>query len=132
MDTTKQPDSPPAASSPGYETRDVNLRLIIIALAGLSILVVISLIAMAGFFGVLANRQAGQVVPVPPLAASRQPPEPRLQASSRQDLDELRAAEDEMLHNYGWVNREAGVVRIPIERAKELVLERGLPTRSGE
>ena len=89
MDLTKQSDNPPAAPSPGYETRDINLRLIIVALAGLSILVVISLIAMAGFFGALANRQAGQIVPARPLAADQQPPEPRLQSSSRQDLLDL-------------------------------------------
>jgi hypothetical protein len=34
-----------------------------------------------------------------------------------------------LLEGYGWVDREAGVVRLPIERAMALVLERGLPTR---
>jgi hypothetical protein len=33
------------------------------------------------------------------------------------------------LVGYGWVDREAGIVRLPIERAMELLLERGLPTR---
>jgi hypothetical protein len=44
-------------------------------------------------------------------------------------LKEFRRAEDEALHNYGWVNQGSGVVRLPIARAKELVLERGLPSR---
>lgn len=44
-------------------------------------------------------------------------------------LSEFRKAEDSALHTYGWVNEGAGVVRLPIDRAKELVLERGLPAR---
>lgn len=41
----------------------------------------------------------------------------------------LRRREDLLLDTYGWVDREAGIAHIPIERAIELVLERGLPTR---
>jgi hypothetical protein len=44
----------------------------------------------------------------------------------------LRAADEAILNSYGWVDEEAGVVRIPIDRAMELTLERGLPTRSEE
>jgi hypothetical protein len=44
----------------------------------------------------------------------------------------LQAHEDELLNNYGWVDQDAEVVRIPIERAMELLLERGLPTRPQE
>ncbi len=41
----------------------------------------------------------------------------------------FREAEALELTTYGWVDRNTGVVRIPIERAKELILERGLPSR---
>jgi hypothetical protein len=37
--------------------------------------------------------------------------------------------EEKTLHSYGWVDQRAGVVRIPIDRAMELVAQRGLPTR---
>jgi hypothetical protein len=37
-----------------------------------------------------------------------------------------------MLTTYGWMDQNAGVVRLPIERAKELILERGLPVRGAE
>jgi hypothetical protein len=40
-----------------------------------------------------------------------------------------RPPQADLLEGYGWVDREAGVVRVPIERAMELLLERGLPTR---
>ena len=56
---------------------------------------------------------------------------PRLQLKPPEDLNNFRAGEETALNNYGWINQTAGVVRIPIERAMDLVLERGLPTRSG-
>jgi len=52
---------------------------------------------------------------------------PQLQISPRSDLRYFRAQEDKQLTNYAWVDRSAGVVRVPIERAMELVLTRGLP-----
>jgi hypothetical protein len=70
--------------------------------------------------------------PIHPLAAEREePPEPRLQASPALDLRELQAREHERLSTYGWVDRQAGVVHLPIERAMELVAEEGLPVRQG-
>jgi hypothetical protein len=44
-------------------------------------------------------------------------------------LAELRAAEEEILGSYSWAEKEKNVVRIPIERAMELIAERGLPAR---
>jgi hypothetical protein len=66
-----------------------------------------------------------------PLAAGRVdvPPEPRLQVTPRDDLQELRRQEDAILNTYTWVDRDAGIVRIPIEVAMRLTLERGLPAR---
>lgn len=54
---------------------------------------------------------------------------PHLQLSPHADLVVLRAREDAELTNYGWINRPAGVVRLPIDRAMDLLLQRGLPTR---
>jgi hypothetical protein len=57
-------------------------------------------------------------------------PFPRLQVSPRFDLAQFRAQEDQELTNYGWVNRTAGIVRVPISRAIDLVLQKGLPVRT--
>jgi hypothetical protein len=57
-------------------------------------------------------------------------PEPRLQVSPSLDLETFRAREDQQLQTYGWVDRKAGIVRIPINEAMDLVARRGLPTRS--
>ena len=55
-------------------------------------------------------------------------PEPRLIVDSGADLAKFRAQEDEELTNYGWINRRSNVVRLPIERAMELIVQRGLPS----
>ncbi len=56
------------------------------------------------------------------------PPPPRTRVHA--PLEELRAAEDAVLHSYGWVDRPAEIVRMPIERAMEVLIERGLPARA--
>lgn len=68
-----------------------------------------------------------------PLAVgqSQTPPAPRLQTQPFKDVFELKNAQRGVLHGYGWVDKANGVVHIPIERAMELTLQRGLPVRDG-
>ena len=54
-------------------------------------------------------------------------PEPRLERTERTEINDFRMREEETLNSYGWVDEKAGTVSIPIERAMELVAERGLP-----
>ena len=54
------------------------------------------------------------------------PPRPTAPAS---ELLDLRATEEAVLHHYGWVDRPAGIIRLPIDRAMEVLVERGLPAR---
>jgi hypothetical protein len=65
--------------------------------------------------------------PIAEARAPRPPPEPRLQSAPVRDMEELRAREDSILSSYGWVDRQAGIGRIPIDRAFDLLLEKGLP-----
>jgi hypothetical protein len=55
------------------------------------------------------------------------PIEPRLQVQAPKELKTLQTAEQEILTSYAWVNKEAGIARVPVDRAMRLVLERGLP-----
>jgi hypothetical protein len=57
-------------------------------------------------------------------------PEPRLQPNASEDLAKFRQEEHRRLNSYGWVDQNRGIAHIPIERAKQLVLERGLPVRT--
>jgi hypothetical protein len=56
-------------------------------------------------------------------------PQPRLESDERLEINDFRLQEENKLHSYGWVNQQAGVVRIPIDRAMQLLAQRGLPTR---
>ena len=47
------------------------------------------------------------------------------------DLAEMRGAENRALHSYGWVDRQHGIVRMPIDVAMQMTLQRGLPVQSG-
>ena len=62
-----------------------------------------------------------------PLAITEEPPAPRLQAVPSLELGEYRQQQRKLLDEYQWIDRQQQVVRIPIERATELLLERGLP-----
>jgi hypothetical protein len=121
-------DAEPSGRS--HEERDVPLRPLIISGMSLALLVGLSLFVMWLLFDYFAARRARlEVVPSPVFEARQLPPEPRLQISPQQDMRQMRAAEMAALHSYGWVDRQAGIVRIPIARAIELLAERGLPAR---
>jgi hypothetical protein len=91
--------------------------------------------------GILAAFLAALKHSPPPTDAFRPPPRtarnapalpafPKLQISAPADLQAFRAREDDELNSYGWVNRTSGIVRIPIERAVDVVLQQGLPVRT--
>jgi hypothetical protein len=56
-------------------------------------------------------------------------PNPRLEEDERGQLGGILTEEEKTLYSYGWVDEKTGTVRIPIERAMELIVERGLPVR---
>jgi len=115
-----------------YETSDVSIAGIFRFGAGLLAVAVIVHLLIFALFRHFESRESARVPAEYPLARSQEdrvPPEPRLQTDPRQDLSDLRAKEDEWLGSYGWVDRNAGVVRIPIDVAMKLTLDRGLPAR---
>jgi hypothetical protein len=117
-----------------HEESDVNIRAIFGFGIGLFVVAVVLHVAVYLLFVFLSNRQeAANAVRQYPLAAgqeNRLPPEPRLQTDPRQDLQDLHAQEDRLLGGYSWVDRNAGVVRIPIAEAMKLTVQRGLPSRA--
>ena len=123
-------------SSGTHEKRDVNVRNVALAGAVLLVGCVLALVAMSVVFRYFASREAKIQTQPSPLAAARggpaEPPEPRLQTAPADDLRRLRAAEDAALGGYGWIDEKAGTVRIPIDRAIDLVAARGLPARTAQ
>jgi len=119
----------PATGRHGHETRDVSVRNLVAFAVALIILIMVGLLAGEGVLRYFEVRQ-----PLGPPASPFEnvrtlPPAPRLQVAPVEDLGHYRAAQDSALNGYGWVDQKAGVVRIPIDRAMDLLLERGLPAR---
>jgi hypothetical protein len=113
-----------------FEHRDVNVWAVYKFGIALALLCVVSFGLLFGLYRYFLAREGG--------AASQQkmnvdardlPPLPRLQSAPIQDLREMRAAEDSILGGYGWVDQQHGVVRIPIDRAIDLLAQRGLASR---
>jgi hypothetical protein len=126
--------TPTANPEVHHETSDVNIRAILGFGAALIVVATVIHLLIYVLFRYFDAREAQRVAPQYPLAIaqeSRLPPEPRLQTNPRQDLADLRAKEAEILATYGWVDRNSGIVRIPIDEAIRLTLERGLPARKG-
>jgi hypothetical protein len=114
----------------GFEQQDVNIR----AVTRFGIVLFLGLIAVLfGLWGLFTYFQSeiGKIGPqsrsLLDIDARKLPPEPRLQPSEYIDLRQMRAAEDQILNGYALLEPDHGIVRIPINRAMDLLAQRGLP-----
>jgi hypothetical protein len=116
----------PDAVEAKYEEKDFSVRWVVTFGIGLALMVIVSLTLVVWFFRIYGALQPR--VPAASALATRGeplPPPPRLQASPESDLSAMRAREDAVLYSYGWVDRRNGIVRIPITRAMDLLVEKG-------
>jgi hypothetical protein len=123
-----------------YEHQDWRPRLVYIFLAGLALTGVLVYFVVWGLYDVIDAYQNRHQPPQNPLVKSEADtrtvspqaiekfPQPRLEKNERLQINDFRLQEEQTLYSYGWIDRQAGLVRIPIDRAMELVAERGLPT----
>ena len=126
MSSRPDPDAPR-----GYEERDASWRGLALAGLGLIVLIAISFVLMGGLETGLERADARRAEPVHPMAAFRRPPTTApLQASPSSGLETFLLRQEELTSTYGWLDPTQGLVRLPIERALELTLERGLPARA--
>ncbi len=90
----------------------------------------LGIIALGGVTKFTQEKQALSNKPVQPtLQAGQTPVAPPLQVAPASDLQALRAREDKQLSSYGWVDKNAGIVHIPIEQAMDILLDKGFPVR---
>jgi hypothetical protein len=114
------------------ERSDADAGAVVRFLGWLVLGTVAVVILMRALFTSLAALEESRQPPPPVMKAEeRQPPAPRLQTRPADELSEYLKRERGVLSSYAWVDRSAGVVRIPIEDAMRLVAERGLPVRQG-
>ena len=115
-----------------HEESDVNVSAIIrygIGLLVIAALVHVFLWWLQGTYSRQNERAQTQVYPLAAGQQNRLPPSPRFQQNPQQELQDLRARQKAMLEGYGWVSKDAGIARIPIEDAMKMVVERGVPVR---
>ena len=116
-----------------HEESDVSIPGLAKSGVALVTLILVAILVVWGAFTYF-NRSAerAQSPPSPMFKGNQPPPEPRLQgapghqSSGLDDMLEMRARENRILSSYGWVDQQSGVVHIPIEEAKKLMLERGM------
>jgi hypothetical protein len=114
----------------GHEDRDADVRPIVLTGVGLALTVVLVGFVVYGILQYLASHPATSVQSNPMgVFDSQIPPQPRIEEHPAIEIQELHAQEDKTLSTYGWMDKNKGVVRIPIDRAMELQLQRGFPTR---
>lgn len=113
-----------------HEIGDVNARALTKFGMAMTALITIFMFGLYGMFQYLKNREAEAGLPKSPSAlvnAQKLPPQPRLQAYPRRDMTEFKADEQRILGQYALIDPDKGVVRIPVDRAMDLIAQRGLP-----
>lgn len=102
-----------------YEASDADAQLIAALAAGIAAFLIAAPLILLLIY---PFRHAA----LPQASGLPMPPAPRLQANPAADLAKLHAEETRDLTTYGWIDRKAGIVRIPIERAMALTAQRGI------
>lgn len=144
---TNEPHSANSTGHGGFEPRDIGAGGVLYFLLGLAVFGLIAHFLMTGLYSYLEKRTEAEQAPVSPLVMNAPAdtrhlsvdyrdylkqnfPSPRLEIDERTQLNKIRLNEEETLSTYDYVDQKAGIVRIPIERAMDLIAERGLPVRS--
>jgi hypothetical protein len=112
-----------------FEHTDAKARTLYIFLAALFAGTIVVLLVVGGILAWYTRDAASEVRLGGAAAEAMLPPQPRLERAPGEAARETLNRQEEKLQSYGWVDRKAGVVHIPIERAMELVIQRGLPVR---
>jgi hypothetical protein len=131
----------------GYERRDIGAAPVLYFLLGLAVAGLLVYFVVDGIYSYLEKGSEAQQTPVSPLITKAPTdtrklptdygdylkqnfPSPQLEIDERGQLDKIRIDEEQTLSTYDWVDQKAGTVRIPIDRAMDLLAQRGLPVRT--
>jgi hypothetical protein len=129
VESAEEPRNPHVHHEPG----DINAIFLTKFGIFMALLIVVLLFALWGLFDYFVKREA-RLGPPPfqgvDVTAQKSPPAPVLQPAPRLDFNKMRTAEDEIMSQYAWVDPDKGLVRIPIDRAMDLIAQRGLPVRA--
>jgi hypothetical protein len=118
------------AGSPGYETRDADTTGVLKFLVVLGIVLVLTAVVCYALFRYYSAHAQNQAASESPFAETRQVPSgPQLQVYPREDWLKFRAEQQKSLETLDWANRSAGIARVPIEDAMDLLVKKGVPVQ---
>ncbi len=125
---TKRPG--PEPENEGYERRDVDIPALLKLALGLALLIAVTLVVIKWTFAEF-DKLEPLGPPASPFSDVRQlPPAPRLQPAPHMELKDYCVAQKNNVDSYAWVDQKQGTVRIPVDRAMDLILQKGLPARA--
>ena len=132
-----------SAGNGGYERQDIGAKGVLYFLLGLAVAGLLVYFVVDGLYSFLDKRSEAQQAAVNPLVTNAPGdtrnisqdypqgafPNPRLEVEERGQLNYIRIKEEQTLDSYDYVDKNAGTVRIPIDRAMDLIAQRGLPVQ---
>ncbi len=116
----------PRSERDGYEHHDARVRNLLFIGVAILLAMLASCAAVAGLVWYLDSQQQTYVTPVE--ASDQVPPKPRLEAHPSANGARVVAEARQSLLHYGWVDRDAGLARIPVERAMSILADSGWPS----
>jgi len=118
---------PHSPNGTGHETQEVNVKTIVVSLGFLAIGTFLVCVLVVGIFKYFTNTYQPEVSAKQ--SQAQVPPEPRLEVVPSRQIMDLRKLEDHVLTSYSWVDQKSGTVRVPIDRAIDMLAQKGLPHR---
>lgn len=124
-----QPENP----NPDYQDRDIQLKPLVLGLVVIAVVTAGTFVAMAALLGFFrAQSDVADEGMSALIAESDRPSGTLLQVVPVEELEAHRAVERLFLEQHQWIDQEAGIARIPIDRAMAILVEQGMPIRPAE
>jgi len=126
----------------GFEHEDMSSRTALYFLAGLVLVCVVVYLIVFGMYRFLDSYATAHQPPMSPMVTPEADtravtpenaetfPQPRLEENERTQFRSFIEDQDRKLATYDWVDKDRGTMRIPIDRAMELIAQRGLPVHA--
>ncbi|HEX4963853.1 MAG TPA: hypothetical protein VF173_23715 [Thermoanaerobaculia bacterium] len=109
--------------------REINVRAIVLSGAALVVVALVAHLLMwwllKGFEHYDEKREV-RLSPVEAANPQQPPPAPLLQEDPVADMTQMRAREEQELTHAAWIDRQQGIVRLPVADAIDVVAARGV------
>ena len=139
---TDQPTPNQPINHDGFEQEDLSSRSALYFLAGLVLVCLVVYLIVFGMYRFLDSYATAHQPPMSPMVTPEADtravtpenaetfPQPRLEENERTQFRSFIEDQDQKLATYDWLDKDKGTVRIPIDRAMELIEQRGLPVHA--